>query len=444
MPMSDPTSSARCSRAQAAQAAQAENNVYAKPAVVIDAAHRFRSRGPNYPPDDPIPVLLEAIATLRWNGRLSPVQAAILVTLVEQFRRDRWGQWRTPQAVPYRRLAELVGCTERAVKTALALARVLLPWLRSWRTTQGNVYAANLAKCDVECEAMGSKTPDAKKINARPGIASSRISLSSYSVGVGLEEGTPRTPLPPPAAAGPPDPVQAARLASLRADPEAQRTIAAVSIEGGMPGRLALEVLDRFVSVYTARPERVRHRGDLLGFFLSETWLQRDIARFVAKHGPVVGPKAAAPPPRAANDDAPPCWYRTSTMDEAKGRWRHILTALGVDEKIMNGKHQPCPICGGKDRFRYDDNQGDGNYFCNRCSHGGTGIKLLMGIKGWDFKRAADEVDQVIGRHPHRYAHRWMPANKAWPKYIDDDMYIDDDDIEIGPGTFAEVHHEPA
>lgn len=37
----------------------------------------------------------------------------------------------------------------------------------------------------------------------------------------------------------------------------------------------------------------------------------------------------------------------------AIGRWPDLLTAVGIDTPF-NGKHGPCPACGGKDRFRFD------------------------------------------------------------------------------------------
>jgi putative DNA primase/helicase len=87
---------------------------------------------------------------------------------------------------------------------------------------------------------------------------------------------------------------------------------------------------------------------------------------------------------------------RQSTVTAAFGRWREILPALGLPEALFNGKHQPCPLCGGKDRFRYSDPTGNGGYFCSQCGSG-PGIKLLMKYQGWDFKRAASEVDRIIG-----------------------------------------------
>jgi putative DNA primase/helicase len=89
----------------------------------------------------------------------------------------------------------------------------------------------------------------------------------------------------------------------------------------------------------------------------------------------------------------------TPTIDAARGRWREILPALGVSADVLNGKHQPCPMCGGVDRFRFHDERGDGDFFCSQCGSG-KGIKFLQALHGWDFRRTADEVDRVISNLP--------------------------------------------
>src|SRR2546429_9652752 len=45
----------------------------------------------------------------------------------------------------------------------------------------------------------------------------------------------------------------------------------------------------------------------------------------------------------------------------AQGRWTEILRTLGVDEKVLNKRNQPCPMCGGNDRFPYTDKLWEGN-----------------------------------------------------------------------------------
>ncbi|MDB5923772.1 MAG: hypothetical protein JWN13_2708 [Betaproteobacteria bacterium] len=81
----------------------------------------------------------------------------------------------------------------------------------------------------------------------------------------------------------------------------------------------------------------------------------------------------------------------------AHGRWTEILGALGVDEKILNKRNQPCPLCGGTDRFQYTDKFGEGNYHCRGCGAGG-GLKLLQGIKGWDFGTVLKRIEERVGR----------------------------------------------
>lgn len=83
------------------------------------------------------------------------------------------------------------------------------------------------------------------------------------------------------------------------------------------------------------------------------------------------------------------------TMQAAQGKWKGILSHFGVDERFLQNRHGPCPVCDGKDRYRFDDKDGNGTYYCNACG-AGTGMDLLMKIKGWDFSEAAKEVDKII------------------------------------------------
>lgn len=87
------------------------------------------------------------------------------------------------------------------------------------------------------------------------------------------------------------------------------------------------------------------------------------------------------------------------TADAARGRWREILPPLGIPIKFLDGKHQPCPACGGRDRARFDDRRGNGDYFCSHCG-AGNGFDLLRKVNGWDFREAARRVDEIIGNLP--------------------------------------------
>lgn len=84
------------------------------------------------------------------------------------------------------------------------------------------------------------------------------------------------------------------------------------------------------------------------------------------------------------------------TLDRARGRWREILPALGIEHRFLVNKHGPCPICGGRDRFRFDDKHGEGSYYCNQCGPG-SGVILLRKKHDWDHRRACDAIDQILG-----------------------------------------------
>ncbi|MBS7696253.1 MULTISPECIES: toprim domain-containing protein [unclassified Chelatococcus] len=90
---------------------------------------------------------------------------------------------------------------------------------------------------------------------------------------------------------------------------------------------------------------------------------------------------------------------RTALKDRARGKWIGILTQLGVSSEFLTGKHCPCPICGGKDRFRFDNRDGRGTYICSHCD-AGDGATLIMKVKGWDFRQAADEIEAILGDIP--------------------------------------------
>jgi putative DNA primase/helicase len=84
------------------------------------------------------------------------------------------------------------------------------------------------------------------------------------------------------------------------------------------------------------------------------------------------------------------------TIERARGRWREILPQLGVSVRYLVNRHGPCPICGGKDRFRFDDKDGTGSYYCGQCG-AGVGIILLRKLHRWDHATACREVDKIIG-----------------------------------------------
>lgn len=98
-------------------------------------------------------------------------------------------------------------------------------------------------------------------------------------------------------------------------------------------------------------------------------------------------------------------------LNTAKGQWPQILDSLGINISFLKNKHGPCPACGGKDRFRFDD-KNVGAFFCNNCG-AGHGIKLLQLCCGWDYHQTLERVARVLRIRPQSYQY-----NK--PRHITD------------------------
>lgn len=75
---------------------------------------------------------------------------------------------------------------------------------------------------------------------------------------------------------------------------------------------------------------------------------------------------------------------------QSRHRWHAILSALSIPVP-SGGKHGACPACGGKDRFRFDDKEGRGTWFCNQCGHG-DGLDLVARVTNCDLSDAAKQV----------------------------------------------------
>ncbi|KQO43062.1 DUF7146 domain-containing protein [Methylobacterium sp. Leaf85] len=86
---------------------------------------------------------------------------------------------------------------------------------------------------------------------------------------------------------------------------------------------------------------------------------------------------------------------RQTTVDRMKGRWPEALQKLGIDRKFLVARHGPCPVCSGRDRFRFDDKEGSGSFFCSVCGPGG-GIALAMRFTGKPFNVVAEELDKLL------------------------------------------------
>jgi putative DNA primase/helicase len=84
--------------------------------------------------------------------------------------------------------------------------------------------------------------------------------------------------------------------------------------------------------------------------------------------------------------------------EDAANHWPRILTQLGINSEYLTNRHMPCPGCGGKDRFRFDDKEGRGTFYCNGGGSptSGDGFALLQHVFGWSFATAANEVRNIL------------------------------------------------
>src|SRR3546814_17062167 len=92
--------------------------------------------------------------------------------------------------------------------------------------------------------------------------------------------------------------------------------------------------------------------------------------------------------------------------DKCINRVPSILPQFGISPSYLTGKQTPCPTCGGKDRFRFDNKDGRGTYYCNKCGPG-DGVQLVVMKTGWPFRQAAEKIREVL---PNADEHRPKPT----------------------------------
>jgi len=75
--------------------------------------------------------------------------------------------------------------------------------------------------------------------------------------------------------------------------------------------------------------------------------------------------------------------------DEFTGRWKDILIRSGIDAKFLTGKHQSCPNCHGRDRFRWIRDKE--LLYCNQCGCKKP-INFLKEWLGLNFKETCEFI----------------------------------------------------
>ena len=94
-----------------------------------------------------------------------------------------------------------------------------------------------------------------------------------------------------------------------------------------------------------------------------------------------------------------------------QGRWAAIFERLGVD--VGHGEHKCCPACSPgeptSDRFRFDNKNNSGSYYCNGCG-AGLGLSLVRKVFGLSFPDTLKKVADAIGYIPPDKNKPFVPA----------------------------------
>ncbi|HBV5299584.1 TPA: toprim domain-containing protein, partial [Klebsiella oxytoca] len=77
---------------------------------------------------------------------------------------------------------------------------------------------------------------------------------------------------------------------------------------------------------------------------------------------------------------------------KANGYWPSIMQRLNIPTNRSEG---PCPACGGNTRYRFDNKDNRGTYFCSHCG-AGTGLDLVMKVNQCGVREAAEKVAEAM------------------------------------------------
>lgn len=101
---------------------------------------------------------------------------------------------------------------------------------------------------------------------------------------------------------------------------------------------------------------------------------------------------------------------KLATFSLSSEQWISLLVTHGVPAASLTGEACSCPVCGGDDRFTYDNKRGRGDWVCRQCDDGnpmaGDGLRLICRLRKIGLYRLMMEID---GNPPPR--HTSMGAN---------------------------------
>lgn len=116
---------------------------------------------------------------------------------------------------------------------------------------------------------------------------------------------------------------------------------------------------------------------------------------------------------------------KLASFERSPEQWISLLVSYGVPADRLTGDACACPICGGTDRFTYDNKRGRGDWVCRQCNNGkamaGDGLQLITRLNRIGLYRLMRQLDG--GPAPHAIngaaaAAAPKPKRKADPKFI--------------------------
>ncbi len=87
--------------------------------------------------------------------------------------------------------------------------------------------------------------------------------------------------------------------------------------------------------------------------------------------------------------------FQQLVKTQLKGNWKSVLEQY-LGEEVLAKPNQPCPFCGGNDRFSFTDKFGNGDCYCRHCGHR-DGIKVIMDLTHKNFLEVMADLGTVLG-----------------------------------------------
>ncbi|HKR45634.1 MAG TPA: primase-helicase zinc-binding domain-containing protein [Paraburkholderia sp.] len=104
--------------------------------------------------------------------------------------------------------------------------------------------------------------------------------------------------------------------------------------------------------------------------------------------------------------------------------WISTLMRYGISADCLTGNASSCPVCGGDDRFTYDNKSGRGDWICRKCNDGhpmaGDGLQLIARANRMGLYRLMRELDGGPAPTSRAPQHTAAPApkRKADPAFV--------------------------